>query len=111
MSSDNGVYILHTKESGLPLFNEETGEVIGTVPRGEPMDVWRVAHAQGMDNLNWFEENQPYMVGHFLLSVFGNSRVYENLDEARLAAWAMHDSKSYCEYGVCFITRPQYDLS
>lgn len=82
MSSDNGIYILQTKG---PEF--------------------RIVHAAAIDNIYKFNEE----TGHWdcdpemILSYFGESQVYTNLEEAWDKANLMAEDYAYLEDGVCLI--------
>lgn len=74
--------------------------------RPESRPVWRVAHAQGIDNLEWFEENEPYNVGAFLLCVFEESPLFFDHNDALAHAQKMASEYDILEYGICSIDRP-----
>jgi len=84
MSADNGTYILQT-------YGPE----------------FRVAHAQAIDNIYgaWDGENNTWVGDpEFILDVFGESKVFHNLDEAWDAANAIDQTYEISEYGVCLIS-------
>lgn len=103
MSADNGIYILKTidtmKQVSPGHFKNTFGE--GTV-------AYRVAYFSGIDSLEWFEKNQPYNVGFFLNTVWGNSKLYYDEKEAIAFAHELEALFDYLEYGVCHIDRTQY---
>jgi len=83
MSADNGVYILCTK-------NE-----------------WRVAHAQAIENIDYFPECS--LLGDAtLVQVFGLSKVFTFKDAACDYAFDLADKidkEGYLEYGISIIHR------
>jgi len=64
MSADNGIYILRTVCKHF-VNDEQTGQRVKV-----PYYVYRVAEAFAMDNFEWYEKNQPYNLGAFMLSVW-----------------------------------------
>ena len=95
MSADNGVYILSTirnrKQDGIAWV------------RCEPYKVYRVAEAGAIDNWDWYKENQPYNLGAYMKDIWGQSEVYNNKEDALLAAHKIEESLDVCEYGVSVI--------
>lgn len=84
MSADNGVYILLTKG---PEF--------------------RIAHTQAIDNVygEWNTESNTWQGDpDSLLSLFGESKTYHNIEEAYDEAEVIERSVEFTEYGVCLIT-------
>lgn len=98
MSSDNGVYILKTQH-----------------PSGEGFE-YRVAHAQGIDNLYYDLEvddyagiDSPYSQDFFDFPAnefFGGCEVYTDEARAWNAAWAEAGDHSILEYGVSMQEHP-----
>lgn len=112
MSADNTVIILHTKEQ----FVAEGINADGTPYCWKNLfekriDAYRVAHVQGFDNFDWYKENQLYMVGHYLIEIFGHSKIFYDYEEARTEAEKIYDSKEYVEYGISFVDATEFDLS
>ena len=105
MSADNGIYILVTKDS-----HKKTSEYCWTNTFGEGVKAYRVAEAGAIDNLQWYEENQPYNVGYFLHSVFGSAKVVYTQEEASKIATEIEKEIGYTEYGVNQIERLQYNF-
>lgn len=105
MSADNGIYILQTIDS---FKNTGRGAWVSTAGKG--VVCYRVAHAQAIDNLSWYEENEPYNVGYFLHSVWGNSVPLYDLSEAEKLASEMEKEIGYTEYGIQLIKRLQYNF-
>lgn len=112
MSADNGVYILRTRDTHKQEVSNDIetryGASVTFVRQEGGIDAWRVAHAQGIDNLEWFEKNQPYNVGYYLHRVWGHSEVFYNEREAVEFAFEELKRIGYTEYGVASIDRPQY---
>jgi len=102
MSADNGIYILVTKDQHRRV-NEYT-----TINTFTGIEAYRVAHAQAIDNLEWYEDNQPYNVGYFLHAIWGDSEVFYSADEAYAKAKEILKDVGYTEYGIGFIERTQY---
>ena len=103
MSADNGVYILVTKDQ-----HKSVSEYATMNTFEEGVVAYRVAYAQGIDALEWYENNQPYNVGYFLDHVFGRCVPVYTKDEALELAQTLHDSVKYTEYGICEVERLEY---
>lgn len=111
MSADNCIAILHTKEKfkvtdycdGIPYAWENL--------RDTPVDTWRVVHTQAIDNFDWYEKHQPYMIGHYMVTVWGHSKIFYNQEDARVYARELLDNAVYVEYGIVYIDATKYDIS
>lgn len=88
MSSDNGVYVLQSK------------------------DGFRVTHAQAIDNLYWWNTDDPNtdkwekrdeINPEMLIEYFGDCKVFKTEGEAVEKAFEMYNEICYVEYGVSFI--------
>ncbi len=95
MSADNGVYVLST------IRNRKQDGIAWVAC--EPHKVYRVAEAGAIDNFGWHELNQPYNLGAYMQSIWGQSEVYDNKDDALLVAHKIEESLDICEYGVSVI--------
>ena len=62
--------------------------------------VYRVAHVQAWDNFEWYKENQPYNLGHYLWEVFTDDVVYYEKSNALAAAHYLYACTGYVEYGI-----------
>lgn len=83
MSADNGVYILCSPRRPLKVGS-------GTIP--QKGYEYRVAHTSAIDNL----DNILWTV-----SVFGNSQVYLDWDDAFQEAKRIYSELVFTEYGIC----------
>ena len=95
MSADNGIYILVTRDK-----YKRVGRYVQAVPE---FTAYRVAYASAVDDLDYLQRNEPYNVGCYLLEVWGNSKVYDNIDEACKAAKLIEACTGCTEYGIRFI--------
>ena len=112
MSSDNTIIMLHTREQNKAYLFDEDGKPYGWQNMFDsPIDTWRVAHVQGFDNFSWYEDNKPYMVGHYLVTEFEKSPIFYDRSEAKIYAQKLHDDRAYVEYGISEIDATKYDLS
>lgn len=95
MSADNGVYILstvrHSKQEGIAWV------------KCDSYQVYRVAHAQAIDNLEYYKEKEPHNLGAYMQDTWGTSPVYQDKDQAIIAAHKIADSIDVLEYGVSMI--------
>jgi hypothetical protein len=93
VSADNGVYILSTIS--------EWKVSNGIWERREtPVKVYRIAHAQAIDNFDWYKKNQIYNLGVYMLQVWGESPIFETESEALLAAHKLAKEIRFLEYGI-----------
>jgi len=86
MSSDNGIYILHTS------------------------DGYRVTHANAIENLWWWDEDSGYrdtLNPKYILEYFGSCSVFNSIDEALKEANRIYQditkSGLPLEYGIQII--------
>jgi|GEM_PF-5369941 len=105
MSADNGVYILKTTDK-FKRINENSLENLF----GKDITAYRVAHAQAVDNFDWYKENEIHNLGKWMYDVFGKSPVFYDEKEAREYAFKKHDEYDYTEYGVCDIDAGEYNF-
>lgn len=99
MSSDNGVYILQTFTNKL-----RNGNAITVSPKRFP--VYRIAHTQAIENLEFYRFNQVENLGAYMLDVWGKSQVYTDEGYARRRASQIATDimrKEPLEYGVMLI--------
>lgn len=83
MSSDNGIYILHTKGPE-----------------------YRVAHHQNIDEIygNFSEESYQWQGDPDMMHLyFGDAPVFRTQDEALSYASKLSENYDYLEYGICII--------
>lgn len=100
MSSDNGIYILRTLR---------TRRIKGACSiKSEPHYVYRVAHAQAIDNFDWYEQNQPYNLGFYMQTIWGSSEVFESRNAALRYAHSIERRYDILEYGVCELRTKDY---
>lgn len=105
MSADNGVYILKTKTQWQ--IDPKSG-CQGSDHTTRP--VWRVAHTQGIDSIDWYQENELYNFGAYLLNVWDKSPKYLNKEEAWTAARNLAEKYDYLEYGIQEIDLSDFQL-
>lgn len=105
MSADNGIYILVTKDS-----HKKTSKHYWKNTFGKGVVAYRVAEAGAVDNLEWYEKNQPYNIGYWLHATFGASEPVYTLEEAREQAMMLEKHVGYTEYGINTIERLQYNF-
>ena len=93
MSSDNGVYILRT-------VRDRKEEPKGCWVQSDRYYVWRVTHAQAIDNFEWYMRNDPHNLGAYMKDVWGKSPVFMNEQEALVYAHNLAKDIEPLEYGV-----------
>ena len=96
MSADNGIYILVTTDMHKWVNDRTTHNM-----RPNGVKAYRVAHAQAIDNLYYYEKIQKYNLGWCMDRIFGNSPTFYNEDEAYDYAKALELDIGYTEYGIC----------
>jgi len=89
MSADNGIYILQTTH-----FEPD-----------EPRPIYRVAHAQDINNLEWVEKEEPYNLGAALFMIWSESPVFYEEEAAWKYAYAISKDYKILEYGVTQIDK------
>ena len=89
---DNGIYILKTLSTAITKdgWREDC----------EAYPVWRVAHAQCIENFDFFEEEQPYNVGAYLQALWGRSPVFLDSNEAFVFAQKVEKKLKGTAHGV-----------
>lgn len=108
MSADNGVYILKTNTRFIRRTLDSGGELFEN--QFADLPVWRVAHLQGIDNLYWFEEHQPYNVGAFIYDQWGNCDPIYDESMAFKTARDEAERVEHLEYGISLIDRSHMTL-
>lgn len=115
ISADNGVYILITRDSHKIVktdFSDTFGDVESWLNTfGEGIIAYRVAHAQAIDNFDWYEKNQLYMLGSYMKDVWGHSPVFYDLESAEKYAKQLHDEVGWSKYGICKIRAERYSFT
>lgn len=100
MSADNGIYILSTIRK---MKEDRPGEW----QKCEPYRVYRVAHAQAIDNFDWYSEKEPHNLGAYMKEVWGRSEVFTDRDAAHKRAVEIleeiYSENLPVEYGIQFI--------
>lgn len=109
MSADNGIYILKTMDNWKILIEEDG--LVSTRLVKEPILAFRVAHAQAIDNFEWYEKNQLYKLGKYMEETWGNSPVFYNEDEANAWAKGIERRIRYTEYGIKVIDGTKYSFN
>ena len=104
MSADNGIYILGTTETK-PKIDPKTGYQMGS----DKIRIYRPAHVQAIDNLDYYEKQHPEMLGIYLKETWGKSTKYRTKESAIEHAGLMEEEIGYLEYGICVIERFQYN--
>jgi hypothetical protein len=96
MSADNGIYILST--------TTRYQRVNGTLKRlDKACRVYRVAHAQAIDNFYNYQADELYNLGCYMKQVWGKSPVFFHETKALEYAHNMAKEFEYLEYGVSSI--------
>lgn len=93
MSADNGIYIIsswRTFKGGDGVYENHQ----------EKHKVYRVAHVQAIDNLDWYAINQPDNFGAYVYETWKNSPVFMTKEEAHITAGHILDDIDVCEYGI-----------
>ena len=104
MSADNGVYILETTDRQKHINEFSTERVDNGI------SAYRVAHAQGIDDLEWYESFEPYNIGFYMHEIFGKSKVYYSFEEALNKAQDIENKIGYTEYGIRSIDASMYSF-
>ncbi len=94
MSADNTIIILGTYSQ----WDKQPNGMRNNLFKARK--VYRVAHVQGWDQLEYLKQHQPYNVGAYLLQCFKDSKIHEDLKEAMYAANDLLLTIGYVEYGI-----------
>lgn len=100
MSADNGIYVLASKTSDV---SEGIGVLISPLK-----EVWRVAHAQAIENFDYYREERPDEFDEYLKYVWGASEVFASYGDALVAAHNLADKYPVLEYGVSVLNLEDY---
>lgn len=93
MSADNTIVVLGTKRTFI-----QEGNVYYN--HGPEHMVYRVAHVQAWDNFDYYQREQHYNLGAYLIDTFGESKVFLDKQEALTYAYELESSIGYVEYGI-----------
>lgn len=85
MSADNGIYVLQTCKA---------------VSSGDIKYEYRIAHAQAIDNFDYYENTSTEKLKEYMVDIWGDSKVYGNRRDALQAAHELADGYEILEYGV-----------
>lgn len=105
MSADNWIYILHTKDQF-----KQTGENTYTNMFDNPIDAYRVAHTQCIDNFEYIEKNEIYNLWYYMDSVRWDSEVYYNIADAYKRAEELEDQAGRTEYWTSIVDATKYNF-
>jgi hypothetical protein len=109
MSSDNGVYILVTKDQ-FKIMPGMHGDMYLNM-FDLPITAYRVVHAQGVDEFDYLKNEKLYMLGKFMHDVWGKAQVFYDPIEARDEAHRIHDGLLFSEYGICIINAEEFSFT
>lgn len=105
MSADNGIYILITTDEYKSV---NKNGLINMVK--EPIKTYRVAHAQAIDDFDWYKKNEPHNLGYFMYLVWGKSPIFYEEQEALNYAIDLSKKEYILEYGIQYIEAQQYNF-
>lgn len=103
MSADNCIAVISTTSS----FRRPDENSYVNLCEGTQVH-YRVAHAQAIENFDWYKEKQPYNVGAYIKGVWPDWPVYTTKEAAKAAAREMEDEVGYTEYGIIWIDATEY---
>jgi len=103
MSADNGIYILHTKDS-----RKDCDE--GKENLHKKVDAYRVAEAGAVDNFERYEQNELHSLWIWLLDIWWDSEVFYSYAEAQAKAEEIEKQYWRTEYGICDIDATKYNF-
>jgi hypothetical protein len=105
MSADNAIVILWTKDTFKKINDSYYQNMFDN-----KIDAYRVAHAQAIDNFDWYIENEPHNIGFWLNSVFSDSPVFYDKNAALDFAAIMLKQYEYVEYGIVDLDASNYNF-
>lgn len=103
MSADNGTYILKTLDN----YKQEYNSVQKV---SNPIVTYRVTQTSAIDNFEWYEKNQLYMLGKYMYDTWGKCKPMYNFKDAIKIAKSL-ESKCFTEYGINEINASNYSFN
>ena len=101
MSADNSIAILWTTDNFKMDVEKRAGIDVGFMEKVEGGVVaYRVADVCALENLEWFEKEQPDNLSAYLYDVWGKSKVFYDHEEVMLKAAEMYKDAWIVEYGI-----------
>ena len=104
MSADNGIYILKTTDG----YRKENHTWVNTF--GDGITAYRVAHAQAIENFDYYRDHETHNLGWWMDIVWGKSEVYYDESEAFKAGAALLNEYSFVEYGMVLIDASDFNF-
>jgi hypothetical protein len=104
MSADNWIYILHTKDNrkDVKFWKEKFQEW--------PVDAYRVAHCQAIDNFEWLIENEIHNLWLWMESEFWESKIFYSHEEAYKHAEKVEKDYWWTEYWIQTVDATKYNF-
>ena len=104
MSADNWIYILHTKDK----FKQNNWCYENC--NSNPIDTYRVAHTQAIDNFDWYKENEIHNLWAYMCSVWWDSEAYYDKMQAMEKAEELSKEIWYTEYWISIVDAKDYNF-
>ena len=98
MSADNGIYVLTTQDKFKKVGTHKFENFF--LKNGRTITAYRVAHAQAIDNFEWYKENEIHNLGKWMNDIFGKSEIFYNYDDAMDRAYIIAQDYDILEYGI-----------
>jgi len=104
MSADNWIYILHTKDK----YKAHRAYIFEK--QESPIDAYRVANTQSIDNFDWYEKNEIHNLWYYMHEVWWGSKIYYSFEEAMEVAHVLEWNYWWTEYGINIIDATKYNF-
>ena len=104
MSADNGIYILITTDKFVKVDDHITAN------NGKPVEAYRVAHVQAIDNFDYYKKYEPHNLGTYMYKTWGDGDVFYEKTKALVKAQELYDDFSFVEYGIAEIDAREFNF-
>ena len=105
MSADNCICILKTTDN----FKKENAYTLSNT-FGKGITAYRVVECQAVDNFQYYVENEPHNIGHWMYSTFGKVTPSYDYNTAMEIANTLLSQNYYVEYGIVEIDASKYNF-
>lgn len=105
MSSDNCIAVLITTDK-FQKIDEHTYKNMFD----KPIETYRVAHIQAVDNFEWYEKNEIHNLGNWMADNFRNCEPIYDASDAQKYARDLQRKIGYTEYGIVPVDAFKYNF-
>ena len=77
---------------------------------GKRIVAYRVAHAQAIDNFEFYKEQELHNLGWWMESIFGRSKIYYDRGGAFKESMRINENIVYTEYGIQEVDAKEFNF-